>query len=140
MTHFLFQEGEWSGHGNVFFATNPEVLSFNTTWSVSSLDKRRFRAVQTVRVDDHDPMINTFTITKEPSGDFQVYLENESIGVFSGHGVSDERRVAWEFTHYGALEGMEVYEQTHDNVYDFHAEYLGEKGTCTTIRGTIKPN
>ena len=137
MTHFLFQEGEWIGDGQVFFSTNPEVLCFNTTWSVSSLDKRRFRAVQTVRVDDREPMINVFTITKEPAGDFQVYLENDSIGVFSGRGVVDESTVAWEFAHYGSLEGMEIYEQAEEQGYNFHAEYLGEKGLSTTIRGKI---
>jgi hypothetical protein len=136
-THFLFQEGEWKGTGRVTFSVSPEVLQFITKWTVTSLGNQRFRAVQKVEIPGQEMQTNVFTITKQPSGEFQLFLENEVIGVFSGEGVSDDKRVAWEFTHHGTLEGMEVYEKTSDNEYSFRAEYIGGDDYSTSIHGTI---
>ena len=119
------------------FSISPEVLQFTTTWSVTSLGDQRFRAVQRVEIPGQEAQTNVFTITKQPSGEFQLFLENEVIGVFSGEGVSDDKRVAWEFTHHGTLEGMEVYEKTADNEYSFRAEYIGGDECSTTIHGMI---
>lgn len=116
---------------------SPEVLQFTTHWEVSLLGDQRFRAVQRVEIPGQEVQTNVFTITKQPSGDFQLFLENEVIGVFSGEGVSDEKQVAWEFTHYGALEGMEVYEKNSENEYAFHGEYTGGDDYSTSIHGTI---
>jgi hypothetical protein len=116
---------------------SPEVLQFTTKWVVTLLGEHRFRAVQRVEIPGQESQTNVFTITKQPSGDFQLFLENEMIGVFSGDGVSDEGKVAWEFTHHGTLEGMEVYEKTADNEYAFRAEYIGGDECSTSIHGTI---
>jgi hypothetical protein len=97
----------------------------------------RFRAVQHVEIIGQDSMVNVFTVTKQPQGDFQVFLENESLGIFSGNGVSDEKNIAWEFAHYGSLEGMEVYEFKKENEYVFRGEYLATNGDTTMIRGTL---
>lgn len=136
-THFLFHEGEWTGTGRVTFSVSPEVLQFTTKWVVTSLGEQRFRAVQRVEIPGQEVQTNVFTITQQPLGEFQLFLENEVIGIFSGEGVCDDEQVAWEFTHHGTLEGMEVYEKTADNEYDFHAEYIGGDDSSTSIHGTI---
>ena len=136
-THFLFHEGEWTGTGRVTFSISPEVLQFTTRWVVTSLADHRFRAVQRVEIPGQEIQTNVFTITPQPGGEFHLYLENEVIGVFSGEGVSDEKQVAWEFTHHGTLEGMEVYEKTSDTAYAFRAEYVGGDDCSTSIHGTI---
>lgn len=135
--HFLFNEGEWAGSGRVTFSVSPEVLQFTTTWIVSSLGDQKFRAVQRVEIPGQDVQTNVFTVTKHSSGEFQLFLENDVIGVFSGDGVSDETQLAWEFSHHGSLEGMEVYEKTNDKEYSFRAEYVGGDDCSTTIHGTI---
>lgn len=135
-THFLFQEGEWIGQGRICFTVNPEEIPFDIHWTVASIDKNRFRAVQRVEMEDQDPIINIFTITRQPAGQFQLYLENEILGVFSGDGLYDTC-VAWEFAHYGVLEGLEVYEKRNEDDYSFRAEYLGNDGTVTTVRGAM---
>lgn len=135
--HFLFQEGIWRGLGTVSFSASASVLSFRTEWNVLPIEAQRFRAVQTVEVAEQPPMINIFTVQLLPSGAFQLFLKNESLGVFSGQGVFDDTNIAWEFAHQGALEGMEVYERAGPATYSFHAEYLGGKGFSTLIRGEI---
>lgn len=135
--HFLFSEGEWTGKGKIFFSLTPDEVPFQIHWDVVPIDLERFRAVQRVEMVDQETMINVFTITRQPSGEFQLFLENEVLGVFSGDGVSDERKLAWEFAHYGILEGVEVYEKKDDQQYNFHAEYLGNDGLATTVEGTI---
>jgi hypothetical protein len=137
MSHFLFEEGTWAGKGELTFSAGQEVIEFATTWDISSVGEQQFRAVQAVLIDGQDPMTNVFTVTRQPSGDFQLFLENKSLGMFSGQGISDDKQLAWEFTHYGALEGMEVYERSAKKEYKFRAEYLGGDGVYTSIRGNI---
>ena len=137
--HFLFHEGTWTGEGKIFFSLTPDEVPFQIHWDIAAVDSQRFRAVQRVEMDDQDTMINVFTITSQPSGDFKLFLENEVLGVFSGEGVSDDRKLAWEFAHYGVLEGMEIYERKSEQEYGFHAEYLGNDGFATTVEGTISP-
>ena len=135
--HFLFHEGEWRGAGVLHFSSEIESIEFQTHWSVSSLQNKQMRAVQTVDIPGQPSMINVFTVTKKRSGDFDVVLENEHLGIFGGQGVSDPQQVAWEFAHYGALEGFEVYERKENDSYSFRAEYLGSDGIHTNIHGTI---
>ncbi len=135
--HFLFHEGQWVGSGEVEVPLSSESIQFQTKWTVSPLDEQRFRAIQHVEIIGQESMVNTFTITKKLEGEFHVFLENESLGVFSGDGVSDENQLAWEFAHYGSLEGMEVYERTKEDAYSFRGEYLASNGDTTTIRGSM---
>jgi len=137
--HFLFNEGTWTGEGKILFSLTPDEVPFQIHWDIAAIDPQRFRAVQRVEMVDQETMINVFTITRQQSGEFQLFLENEVLGVFSGEGVSDERKLAWEFAHYGVLEGLEVYERKSDQEYDFHAEYLGNDGLATTVEGSISP-
>ena len=135
--HFLFSEGEWEGSGHVTFSASPEVIPFTTKWVVTDLGGRQFRAIQKVCIPDLDGQTNTLTVTDCGLGKFQVFLENETLGVFSGNGVWDEGHVAWEFAHSGALEGIEVYEKMSDDEYSFRAEYTSGGEYSTFIRGTL---
>ena len=135
--HFLFHDGFWEGSGQITVPLAVEPLPLVVNWTVTPLDGERFRAVQEVTVEGQDPMRNSFTVKRISEGEFQVFLENEVIGTFSGTGVADEKKVAWEFAHKGALEGMEIYELVKQGEYSFHAEYLGGDGFSTTISGTI---
>ena len=135
--HFLFQNGEWEGTGRVTFSASPTVLPFTTHWTVSDLGGRRFRAIQTVQIPDQQLQTNVFTITDLSPGEFQVFLENETLGVFSGEGIWDDVRVAWEFAHSGALEGIEIYEKTNETEYSFRAEYGTGDDYSTVIHGTL---
>jgi hypothetical protein len=135
--HFLFQPGIWQGSGQITIPLSETPFPLVVSWTVTSLGDGRFRAVQRVEVEDHDPMVNTFTVGSAAEGEFQIYLENETIGMFSGSGVSDNHRLAWEFTHKNLLEGYEVYERTDGDKYSFRAEYLGGEGFATVVSGTI---
>jgi len=135
--HFLFKEGEWVGEGHLAFSLVPDEVPFNISWSVAALDGERYRAVQKVEMEDQDTMVNVFTLTKQSSGEFVLFLENEVLGVFSGEGIRDDRLLAWEFAHYGVLEGLEVYEKKKDDEYRFHAEYLSNEGATTRVEGTL---
>ena len=137
ITHFLYQQGEWEGSGRVTFSASPEVLPFTTHWTISNLGGQRFRAVQKVTIADQHAQTNVFTVTERGSGEFQLFLENETLGVFSGEGISDEKQLAWEFTHHGSLEGMEVYDTTKDGEYAFRAEYSSDGEYSTIIHGTM---
>lgn len=135
--HFLFQEGTWEGTGRVSVSGRVDPLLFTTRWMVTGLGKDRFRAVQTVSLPDHATETNVFTVTKHPTGEFDLLLENEVLGIFSGQGVCDAGQLAWEFTHYGALEGLEVYNKGSETEYAFRAEYVGADDLATTVRGTL---
>lgn len=135
--HFLFQEGEWTGTGRATFSANSQVLPFTTSWVVTGLGGDRYRAVQKVDIVNQGIQTNVFTVTVHPSGEFDLFLENEVLGVFSGVGISDPQQLAWEFAHHGSLEGMEVYDKTNENEYTFRAEYAGAGDFGATVHGTI---
>lgn len=136
-THFLFQEGVWEGSGEITIPLADGPLPLHVRWTISALDDDRFQAVQYVTVDGHEPMSNTFTVGKVAGGEFQLFLENENIGMFSGEGISDEHKIAWEFSHKGGLEGFEVYERKEKGSYIFKAKYLCGDGLSTVISGDL---
>ena len=135
--HFLFKEGLWEGSGEITIPLSEKPYPLIVRWDITPLSDGRFRAVQRVEVESHDPMVNTFTVGSSAEGEFQIFLENETIGMFSGTGVTDHDKVAWEFTHEGMLEGYEVYERKTEDEYSFRAEYLGGEGFATVVSGTI---
>ncbi len=135
--HFLFQEGLWEGTGEITIPLSEKPYPLIVRWTVTALGNGRFKAVQRVEVESHEPMVNTFTLSGKEDGEFQINLENDSIGMFSGSGVSDRDKLAWEFTHNGMLEGYEVYERKSNEEYSFRAEYLGGEGVATVVSGNI---
>ena len=135
--HFLFQEGKWAGTGRATFSASSQVLPFTTSWVITGLGEERYRAVQKVDIANQGVQTNVFTVTLHPSGDFDLFLENEVLGVFSGTGICDAEQLAWEFAHHGSLEGMESYKKTNEEEYSFCAEYVGADDLGATIHGTI---
>ena len=137
LSHFLFQPGEWLGTGQVSFSMSPDVLHFRTKWVVTEEEANLFHCVQTVEIVGGDRIINDFQVTPQGSDAFNITLENELLGTFTGKGVIEERSVAWEFREKGSFEGYEVYRCTEDTEYTMHAEYLSSDQMRTMIRGRI---
>ncbi len=136
-THFLFQPGEWLGTGQVSFSMSPDVLHFRTKWVVREGENSSFQCTQIVEIVGGDRIVNDFAIKPQDSSAFEIVLENELLGTFSGTGVIEERTIAWEFREKGAFEGYEVYRRTDDTEYTMHAEYLSSDQMRTMIRGRI---
>ena len=134
---FLFEPGDWLGTGQVAFTVSPELLYFRTKWSCARPDDETYQCTQTVEIIGGDRMVNVFTIKPIDKDKFDIVLQNEILGVFSGLGVVDERTVAWEFRTVGTFEGLEVYKRVHDEEYEMHAEYLSSDGARTRISGKI---
>ncbi len=146
MDHFLLVPGEWQGSGTVTLSMSPEVLSFKTSWIISSIDENTFQAIQTVDVTGADTMSNVFTLKRRDrlSDAFEILLENETLGTFHGKGVCNQETIAWEFIYPGALEGLEIYQRVSDpstsrTYYQFRAEYNGGDGYRTLIEGSLYP-
>lgn len=135
--HFLFTPGDWLGTGQVTFSISPDLLYYRTKWSCARPDDETYQCVQTVEVIGGDRMINIFTIKLIDTSRFDIVLQNEILGTFSGTGVVEENLVAWEFRHVDSFEGFEVYEKLHDEEYAMHAEYLSQEGARTRISGKI---
>ena len=136
-THFLFQPGEWLGTGQVSFSMSPDVLHFRTKWVVTQTENTHFHCTQIVEIVGGDRIVNDFLIKPRTSDTFEIVLENELLGTFSGTGVIEDRTIAWEFREKGAFEGYEVYRRTEDLEYTMHAEYLSSDQMRTMIRGRI---
>lgn len=135
--HFIFQPGDWLGTGQVTFSFSPDLLYFRTKWSCMKPDSDTFQCTQTVEIIGGDRMVNVFTIKLTDKVAFDIVLQNEVLGVFSGRGLLEENLVAWEFRNVGVFEGYEVYEKLHDEEYAMHAEYLSTDGARTKISGKI---
>lgn len=135
--HFLFESGDWLGTGQVSFTISPDLLYFRTKWRISQPDDEAFHCTQTVEIIGGDRMVNIFIVKPADLGNFEIILQNELLGVFSGKGVAEEKLVAWEFRQEGTFEGYEVYERLQPEEYAMHAEYLSADGARTMIRGKI---
>jgi hypothetical protein len=136
-SHFLFQEGQWLGTGQVSFSMSPDVLHFRTKWVILEEESGRFHCTQTVEIVGGDRIINEFFVSKKQPEKFEITLENELLGTFSGTGVVEERSIAWEFREKGTFEGYEIYRTTDESEYTMHAEYLSQDQMRTMIRGRI---
>lgn len=137
-THFLFEPGNWLGTGQVTFSFSPDLLYFRTKWVTTKPDEESFHCTQTVEIVGGDRMVNVFIVKPmtDPAS-FDIVLQNELLGVFSGTGVVEPNLLAWEFRNPGTLEGFEVYERVHEQEYAMRAEYLSNDGSRTLIRGKI---
>lgn len=135
--HFLFAPGTWLGTGQVSFSMSPDILHFRTQWIISQIGKNIFHSTQTVEIVGGDRIINMFEVTPRNAGSFDIVLENELLGTFSGTGVSENLLVAWEFREKGVFEGFEVYRRVDGTEYSLHAEYLSSEQSRTMIRGKI---
>jgi hypothetical protein len=137
--HFLFRPGQWKGKGNISIPLTDEPFPINVQWTISLLEEGKFRAVQVVEIDDQEPMTNIFTVSCQSDTEFQLFLDNETLGgVFAGTGIFDDKKLAWEFAHSGAIEGFEVYERGQDDLYTFRAEYSGGEGFSNQVSGSLE--
>ncbi len=135
--HFIFSPGDWLGTGQVTFTMSPDLLYFRTKWSCIRPDDESYVCTQTVEIIGGDSMVNIFTVKLMNKETFDIVLQNEILGVFSGVGIIEENLIAWEFRNVGIFEGYEVYEKLHDEEYAMHAEYLSGEGARTRISGKI---
>src|SRR5438552_13036296 len=108
--HFIFETGDWLGTGQVTFTISPDLLYFRTKWSCVKPDDETYQCTQTVEIIGGDRMVNIFTVKAIDDHSFDIVLQNELLGLFSGTGVQEDDLVAWEFRHSGTFEGYEVYE------------------------------
>lgn len=138
MAHFLFQAGLWKGSGTVSFSHSPERLSYTLQWRIESF-QGGFRAEQSVQVEGIPPMLNLYTIFEKEEDTFEITLTNELLGTFVGRGILQDKKIGWEFSYPGQLEGVEVYEQGEQGEYLFHSEYSGGDGFITRISGKVMP-
>lgn len=138
MSHFLFKAGAWKGSGVVTFSHSPEQLPYVLRWKIEQ-DGEGFQAEQEVEVEGIPPMCNRYSIVSGPDVAFSITLVNEVLGTFSGTGLLQDEKLAWEFSHPGQLEGLEAYERMPEGEYVFHSEYSGGDGFVTKISGTLFP-
>ena len=135
--HFLFEPGEWLGAGQVSFTVSPDVLRFRTKWAILQQGAQSYNCIQTVFVENGDQIVNLFTVTPNNTDGFNIVLENQHLGTFTGDGILENALVGWEFREPGVFEGFEVYERVKEDEYSLHAEYLSSDLSRTTIRGKI---
>lgn len=136
MSHFIFEPGEWIGNGVVSFTHSPDVLHFRVQWDIQALPENMFQCAQRVEIVGGEQMLNMFLVKNTKQDKFDITLENEVLGTFSGKGLLEENVVAWEFRHRGVFDGYEIYERS-DKGYSFRAEYFSSDQARTSIHGSI---
>lgn len=140
---FIFTPAIWLGEGKIQFSGSTDVIKFYTRWIVSNADPdsilHEITAVQTIEMQgESDEVIqNHFTISQSDESTFILELENDLIGVVQGTGVTDPKKIAWEFRGNSSLEGFEVYELQEAGDYLFHAEYISSDQFRSIIDGHI---
>ncbi len=135
---FIFKEGVWIGEGKVKFSTSLEQIHFYTKWNINKTDKHEIKAEQQVEMrGGGENVVNYFKFSQIKNSDFTVALENEILGMATGKGVIDDKKIAWEFREHSDFEGFEVYELQENGDYLLHAEYVSTDQHRTTIDGRI---
>ncbi len=137
---FIFQPGHWLGEGKIKLSMMDESLSFYTRWKIPESDKGgNLECVQEIQVAGlSDLMLNEFVFSDISSGNFNIELENQSLGRVIGSGIKSEEVIAWEFRmpEHG-FEGFEFYERTQEDEYVMHAEYATNDDFRTVIHGRV---
>jgi hypothetical protein len=135
---FIFQEGIWIGEGKVSFSTSPEHIHFYTKWVIKKNEKNEINCQQQVEMrGGGDSVFNHFTFSDMKDLTFAVALENDILGIATGKGLIDEKKIAWEFREHSDFEGFEVYELQENGDYLLHAEYVSTDQHRTTIDGRV---
>lgn len=140
---FLFTKGNWIGEGRITFNASPDVLKFYTRWVITPhiTTKKEIRAItcsQEVEMQGTEEHIkNTFNISEVTVNGFSIQLENDLIGLVTGTGIFDNKKIAWEFRGHPTFEGFEVYELQENGDYLFHAEYVSPDQFRSVIDGRI---
>ena len=137
---FLFKPGKWLGEGTIDLNMVKDELAFVTRWSVGYLDDYgTIESAQQIQVKGlSENMNNQFLLSDIGGGQFNIELENQSMGKVVGKGLVTDKTIAWEFrlSELG-FEGMELYQLQNDGSYKMHAEYTTDEEYRTVIDGHI---
>lgn len=137
---FLFEPGIWLGEGTIQLNMVKEELKFHSKWHVGYLDEYgTVDAVQNIEIIGlGETMHNQFLLSDISGQQFDIELENQSMGKVVGKGIISPKTIAWEFRLNDlGFEGMEFYELQDDNSYKMRAEYSTSDDFRTLIYGRI---
>ncbi len=117
-----------------------EELIYYTRWNLVGINEEgKITAIQEIQIKGiADTMQNQFLITNLTSTEFDIELENASLGLIKGKGIIKENLVAWEFRDQEVgFDGFEFYEKQPDGSYLMRAEYATPDQHRTVIKGKI---
>lgn len=135
---FLFQSGIWLGEGKISFATTNDSVRFYTRWKFVDTTAEGHVWLQEVELHELDQTNrNLFTISHPTNNNFQIRLENESMGCVTGKGIINPDVLAWELRDQPESEGFEIYNRQKNGEYLFRAEYASSAPYRTLIEGRL---
>lgn len=141
---FIFNPGEWLGHGKIYFSTSSEIIPFYTKWDVGILKNDVINCIQRVEKQGVDEaIVSILQFSKISESTFEVMLENEISGLIRGSGTVNAKTIAWEFKERAQYEdtegflGNEIYMLETDGGYSLHAEYFTDPQYRTFIKGQL---
>lgn len=141
---FIFSPGHWIGQGKLTFNISPSHVRFYTKWVIEKSEGGVIKAQQQIEQEEEsEHLYNTLEFSSIAPTSFDITLSNTLLGKISGHGVIEDKTIAWEFRNAkkteesGAFEGFEVYEIQENGDYMLHGEYLSDNEYRTIIDGRI---
>lgn len=137
---FIMTPGQWLGEGKIKLNMMDEELSFFTRWKIPKTDQKgKVECVQEIQVVGlADLMLNEFSFFNLKGNNFNIELENQSLGKVVGDGLVTPESIAWEFRLNSlGFEGFELYERSKEDEYKMHAEYATTDEFRTIIHGRI---
>ena len=135
---FIFAPGAWIGEGRVTFSMSPDLVRYYTKWVVEAAYEGKIACEQRVEKEGGgEDLFNSFTFYELTAESFKVDLTNDTLGTVSGHGIIDEKTIAWEFKGDSEFQGFEVYELQENGDYLVHAEYSSSEEFRTIVDGRI---
>ena len=102
MTHaFLLEAKQWLGEGKITLSMVEEELDFYTRWKIGAKSPEgEIEAIQEVEIKGmSDIMVNHFIFRDLASNQFNIELENATLGKIVGSGHIKDNVIAWEFRH-----------------------------------------
>lgn len=135
---FIFSPGAWIGEGRVTFSMSPDLVRYYTKWTIDAIRDGKITCEHRVEKEGGgDDIFNAFTFSNITQDTFTVELTNETLGVVIGHGIIDDKTIAWEFKGNPEFQGFEVYELQENGDYMVHAEYASTEEYRTIVDGRI---
>src|SRR3569832_733582 len=117
---FIFNPSVWLGEGKIQLNMVEEELPFYTKWNITQKDQDgKIECLQQIQVKGLSEMMhNQLLFFDFVPGNFQLELDNPSIGKVTGKGLITEQMIAWEFrVPQIGFEGFETYEKQPDDSY-----------------------
>lgn len=136
-THaFILTPGTWVGEGKIILSMVEEYLPFSTTWQVPNRDDSgKITCIQDIQIQGFSEMMsNNLHFSNFLGNQFRVEMDNPNIGHIVGHGVIDDKYIAWEFRQNELhFEGFESYRLQEDGSYQLHGEYVSAADQFRTV-------